>query len=164
MGVQYQGHVQQIGWQTSVTNGQISGTEGQALRVEALKIGLLNAPVGAKIEYQTHVQQIGWQTPVTDNAEGGTDGKSLRVEAIKIALENLPGYSVQYRAHVQSIGWQPWASDGQEAGTDGKALRIEAIEIRIVKTVDGSTPTPVSFIKNVTSVALNKTISTYTKH
>ena len=123
----------------------------------------MNAPAGAHIKYQTHVQNIGWQTPVEDNAEGGTDGKSLRVEAIKIALENLPGYSIQYRAHVQNIGWQPWVSDGQEAGTDGKSLRIEAIEIRVVKTADGSTPTPVDFITTstpttvpVSSISLNK--------
>lgn len=162
VGVQYQGHVQNVGWQEPVQNGQIAGTEGQSLRVEALKIGLLNAPAGAKINYQTHVQSIGWQTPVSDNAEGGTDGKSLRVEAIKIALENLPGYSVQYRAHVQNIGWQPWVSNGQEAGTDGKSLRIEAIEVRIVKTTDGSTPTPVQFINNVSSISLNKTTDTLT--
>uniref|UniRef100_UPI001A9A580C Ig-like domain-containing protein n=1 Tax=Clostridium akagii TaxID=91623 RepID=UPI001A9A580C len=114
---------------------------------------------------QTHVENIGWQTPVSDNAEAGTDGKSLRVEAIKIALENLPGYSVQYRSQVENIGWQPWVSDGQEAGTDGKALRVEAIEVRIVKTADGSTPTPVPFINNITnvaSVALNKPTDTLT--
>lgn len=162
VGVQYQGHVQNVGWQDPVQNGQVAGTEGQSLRVEALKIGLLNAPAGAKINYQTHVQNIGWQPPVSDNAEGGTDGKSLRVEAIKIALENLPGYSVQYRAHVQNIGWQPWVSDGQEAGTDGKSLRIESIEVRIVKTADGSTPTPVPFINDVSSVGLNKTTDTLT--
>ncbi|WP_162174166.1 Ig-like domain-containing protein, partial [Clostridium akagii] len=63
------------------------------------------------------------------------------------------------------IGWQPWVSDGQEAGTDGKSLRIEAIEVRIVKTADGSTPTPVPFINNITnvaSVALNKPTDTLT--
>lgn len=162
--VQYQGHVENIGWQTSVQNGQIAGTEGQSLRVEALKIGLLNAPSDAHIKYQTHVQNIGWQDPVEDNAEGGTDGKSLRVEAVKIVLENLPGYSVQYRAHVQNIGWQSWVSDGQEAGTDGKSLRIEAIEIRIVKTTDGSTPTPAPFSYNIykgADVYENDNISDY---
>gem|GEM_PF-1036831 len=165
VGVQYQGHVQNVGWQSAATNGQIAGTEGQSLRVEALKIGLVNAQAGAKINYQTHVQNIGWQTPVADSTEGGTDGKGLRIEAIKIALENLPGYSVQYRSQVQNIGWQPWVSDGQEAGTDGKGLRIEAIEVRIVKTADGSTPTPVPFINNITnvaSVALNKPTDTLT--
>ncbi len=146
VGVTYRGHVQSIGWQPFVSDGAEAGTDGKSLRVEALDMTLSNVPSGAHIEYQAHVQNIGWQSPVEDGAEAGTDGKSLRVEAIKIALVDLPGYTVQYRAHVQSIGWQAWVSDGVEAGTDGKGLRIEAIEARVVKTADGSTPTPASFV------------------
>ncbi len=146
IGVTYQGHVQNIGWQNWVSDGAETGTDGQGLRVEALKIKLTgNVPTGASIEYQGHVQNIGWQTPVADGAEIGTDGKSLRVEAVKIALKNMPGYSVQYRAHVQNVGWQSWVSDGVEAGTDAQGLRVEALEIKIVKTADGSTPTPSAF-------------------
>jgi len=137
--VSYQGHVQDIGWQNWVSDGQDAGTEGAGLRVEALKIKLVNAPVGASIKYQAHVQNVGWQDWVSDGQEAGTDGKSLRVEAIKICLENMPGYSVQYQAYVQNVGWQDWVSDGQEAGTEGLSLRIDAMKIRIVKVSDNST-------------------------
>nr|WP_026884257.1 hypothetical protein [Clostridium akagii] len=158
VGVSYQGHVENVGWQSSVQNGQIAGTEGQALRVEALKLNLVNAPAGAAINYQGHVENVGWQTPTSNGLEVGTDGKSLRVEAMKITLSNMPGYSVQYRAHVENIGWQSWVADGQETGTDGKGLRIEAIEVRIVKTADGSTPTPVAFVPATTpAVPVNPT-------
>ena len=146
LSVTYQGHVQSIGWQPLVFDGQEAGTHGKALRVEALKINLVNAPVGANIKYQAHVQNIGWQPLVSGGQEAGTHGKSLRVEAIKITLENMPGYTVQYQAHVQSIGWQPWVGSGQEAGTHGKSLRVEAIRIKIV-----------SNIINLASVSLNKT-------
>ncbi|WP_084156562.1 Ig-like domain-containing protein [Clostridium akagii] len=132
IGVSYQGHVENIGWQSPVSNGTEAGTDGKALRVEALKINLTNAPAGAKIVYQAHVENVGWQSSVSDGAEAGTDGKALRVEGIKIWLQGLPGYTVQYRAHVQNIGWQTWVSDGSLAGTTGKAYRIEAIEIRVV--------------------------------
>jgi uncharacterized protein YjdB/GH25 family lysozyme M1 (1,4-beta-N-acetylmuramidase) len=134
VGVSYTAHVQNIGWMPSVSDGAEAGTDGKSLRVEALKINLVNAPAGASIQYQAHVQNIGWQSLVSDGAEAGTDGKSLRVEALKIKLVNMPGYSVQYRAHVQNIGWQNWVSDGAEAGTDGQSLRVEAIEIRVVPT------------------------------
>ena len=97
MGVQYEAHVQSIGWQESVKDGAEAGTDGKSLRVEALKINLANAPEGASIKYQAHVQSIGWQDPVKDGAEAGTDDRSLRVEALKISLENLPGYSIEYR-------------------------------------------------------------------
>ena len=131
--VTYQAHVQNIGWQNFVSDGNEAGTDGKSLRVEALKIKLVNAPEGAIIKYQAHVQKLGWQNWVNSGQEAGTDGKSLRVEAVKISLVNMPGYCVQYQAHVQNIGWQAWVSDGKEAGTDGKSLRVEAIRIRIVK-------------------------------
>ena len=38
MNVQYQSHVQDIGWQTAVTNGQVAGTTGLSKRMEALKL------------------------------------------------------------------------------------------------------------------------------
>lgn len=132
VGVTYRSHVQNIGWQPWVSNGQEAGTDGQSLRVESLNIKLLNAPAGAKIDYQAHVQNLGWQDWVSDGEEIGTDGQSLRVEALKIKLENMPEYSIQYQVHVQNVGWQDWVSDGQEAGTDGQSLRIEAIRIKIV--------------------------------
>ena len=131
--VSYQGHIQNIGWQNWVSDGQDAGTEGQALRAEALKIILVNAPVGASIKYQAHVQNVGWQNWVSNGEKVGTEGPGLRLEALKITLENMPGYSIQYQAHVQNVGWQNWVSNGQQAGTEGKALRIEAVRIRIVK-------------------------------
>jgi len=131
--VSYQGHIQDIGWQNWVSNGKAAGTEGLALRAEALKIILVNAPVGATIKYQGHVQDVGWQTWQSDGEKVGTNGQGLRLEALKITLENMPGYSVQYQAHVQNVGWQAWVCNGQIAGTVGQALRVEAIRIRIVK-------------------------------
>ncbi|MFA6942161.1 MAG: Ig-like domain-containing protein, partial [Clostridiaceae bacterium] len=134
--VSYSAHVQNIGWQNSVSNGQMAGTTGKSFRLEALKINLIDAPAGAVIKYQMHVQNIGWQAVVSNGMAAGTSGKSLRAEAIKIWLENLPGYSIQYKVHVENIGWQPWTENGCIAGTEGRSLRIEAIEIRVVKTVD----------------------------
>lgn len=134
VGVTYQAHVQNIGWQAAVTSG-IAGTEGRSLRLEALKISLTNAPAGAGIQYAVHVQNIGWMPAVSDGAIGGTTGRSLRAEAVKISLVNLPGYSVEYRVHVQNIGWMDWVKDGAQAGTTGRSLRMEAIEIRIVSDI-----------------------------
>jgi uncharacterized repeat protein (TIGR02543 family) len=132
--VSYQGHVQNIGWQSWVYDGAIAGTEGRSLRVEAVKIKLENAPAGLMIKYRTHVQNIGWQNWVYDGAVAGTEGQSLRLEAIQIMLEgtNADQYSVQYQAHVQNKGWQQWVKDGELAGTVGEALRMEALRIIIV--------------------------------
>ena len=135
LSVSYQGHVQTIGWQSWVKDGALAGTEGKALRVEALKIKLENAPAGLKIKYKTHVEKIGWQDWVYDGALSGTEGKSLRIEAVQMMLEGTDAnkYKIEYQSHVQNEGWQPWVNDGQISGTSGKSQRIEAIRVRIVK-------------------------------
>ena len=135
MKITYNTHIQDIGWEKdfSKSNGQMSGTQGKAKRLEGIKIKGENLPVGAKIQYQVHVQNVGWQEWKKDGDMAGTEGRSLRLEGIKIRLVNMPEYSVQYRVHVQNIGWQSWREDGALGGTTGKSLRLEAIEIKIVK-------------------------------
>ena len=136
----YRAHVQNIGWQDWVRNGEIAGTSGQALRVEALQIKLIAKSVqteesdgGPGVVYQTHVQNIGWQSQKASGEMAGTSGEALRMEAIVIWLDNaaLEG-SLEYRAHVQNIGWQDWMSSGDMAGTSGEALRMEAFQITLV--------------------------------
>ena len=128
----YRTHVQDIGWQTHVINGAISGTEGQSKRLEAIQIKAQNLSLNAKIKYQVHVQDIGWQGWKENGQLAGTEGHGLRLEAIRIKLENEENYSIQYRVHVQDIGWQEWKQDGAMAGTEGKSLRLEAIQIKII--------------------------------
>lgn len=156
IGVKYQSHVQNIGWQTVVNDGIKSGTEGKGLRVEALKINLKNAPAGAKIKYQVHVQNKGWQDWVYDGTLAGTEGKALRIEGIRIKLENAPGYSIAYDTHVQNIGWQGWVYNGELAGTTGKGFRIEALKIKVVKTSD--IPVGVSYSSHVQNIGWNTTV------
>ena len=132
--VKYNTHIQNIGWENdfSKKDGEMSGTTGQSLRLEGIKIKLENAEK-ISIKYQTHIQNIGWQDWKKDGEMAGTTGQSLRLEGIKIKLENTEKYSVMYRVHVQNIGWQDWKYDGEMAGTEGQSLRLEAIEIKIVK-------------------------------
>ena len=56
--VEYRTHVQDIGWQSYVYDGQLSGTSGQSKRLEGINIKLSNYVTGG-ITYQTHVQDIG---------------------------------------------------------------------------------------------------------
>lgn len=130
--VQYRTHVQNIGWQGYVMDGEMSGTSGKSYRVEALNISLINAPENAKILYRTHVQDIGWQNWQQNGAMAGTSGKAYRVEAIEIVLENMDKYTVEYQVHIQDKGWTDWYMDGETAGTVGQGKRIEAIRIRLV--------------------------------
>ncbi|MBO4365610.1 MAG: Ig domain-containing protein, partial [Eggerthellaceae bacterium] len=86
VGVRYRGHVQDVGWQAYVIDGDIAGTSGRSLRVEALNIALDKGIYSGGIEYQSHVQNVGWQGWKSNGAMTGTSGKSLRVEALRIRL------------------------------------------------------------------------------
>ncbi|MEA4805964.1 MAG: hypothetical protein VB113_08740, partial [Acetobacterium wieringae] len=149
IGVEYRGHVENIGdmpaGETNFIAGpEALGTRGRSLRVEGFMIKLTgDVPEGAKIVYQVHVQNEGWMTPVENGEFGGTRGKSQRVESIKISLENLPGYDVYYRGHVQNVGDLPqvsgdwgWVKNGEELGTTGSSQRLEELQVKIVKHED----------------------------
>ena len=126
----YTTHIQDIGWQNQVKDGEMAGTEGQAKRLEAIKITLKDLS-GVKIKYQTHIQDIGWQNQVKDGEMAGTEGQAKRLEAIKITLKDLSGVKIKYQTHIQDIGWQDWKYDGTLAGTEGQSKRLEAIRIEL---------------------------------
>ena len=145
--VYYATHVQNVGWQSSKKNGEISGTVGQSLRLEGITILVDNSEVNVVIQYQTHVQNIGWQPMVSNGALSGTTGLSLRLEGIRIELDGVDvgQYDVYYRVHAQNYGWLDWAKNGASAGTEGLSLRLEGIQIIVVpigSAAPGATAVP----------------------
>lgn len=152
LGVYYRIHVQNVGWQKQKGDGEVSGTFGKSLRLEAIQI------IGWDYEnqeefdiyYRTHIQNIGWEQEWKHNKDiSGTSGLGLRLEAIEIMLpDTVRDYNIYYRVHAQNFGWLDWAVNGQSAGTEGFAYRLEGIQIMMVAEgapAPGSTDQP--FIK-----------------
>lgn len=134
--ITYQTHIQKLGWQSLVQNGKTSGTTGQALRLEAIKINLEEQKYTGNIEYRTHIQTFGWEKDFKKNSElSGTTGLAKRLEAIEIKLtgELANHYDVYYRVHAQKFGWLGVARNGEKAGTAGYAYRLEAIDILLIE-------------------------------
>ncbi len=147
--VAYRTHVQSYGWQAWKYNGQMSGTSGQAKRLEGINIELRNKDCSGDIVYTTHVQTYGWQGSETDQSKwfkngemAGTSGEAKRLEAICIDLtdEMAENYDIYYRVHAQTYGWLGWAKNGDPAGTAGYAKRLEGIQIVLVPK-GGAAPT-----------------------
>jgi len=130
--ITYESHIQDIGWQGYVYNGDISGTSGQSKRMEAIRINLANISGG--VEYRTQVQDIGWLDWVADGIISGTSYQSKRIEAIQIRLTGAAAeqYDVYYCVQSQNIGWLDWAKNGLSAGTAGFSYRMEAIRIVLI--------------------------------
>lgn len=85
--IQYRSHVQDIGWQDWVENGQTSGTSGRNLRLEAVQIQLTGEVTNQyDIYYRVHVENLGWMGWAKNGEGAGTEGLAKRVEAIQIRL------------------------------------------------------------------------------
>ena len=86
-GVSYQAHVQSIGWQRRVSDGDVAGTTGRAKRVEAVRLWL-TGDMAAKysVWYRAHSQTYGWLGWAKDGADAGTTGLAKRVEALDVQV------------------------------------------------------------------------------
>jgi uncharacterized protein YjdB len=130
----YNAYVQGIGWQGWKCNGDVAGTVGQSLRIEALAVEPFN--MGGICAW-AHVQNIGW-LPGTCWGDGqsgvaGAAGSGLRMEALQ--LSTLATVEICGDAQVQDIGWQGQRcnTNPQDTsiilGTTGQSLRMEAVQI-----------------------------------
>ncbi|MDY4308144.1 hypothetical protein SNF32_16520 [Enterococcus mundtii] len=146
--INYSTHVRGQGWLPESSNGEISGTEGQGLRIEALRVNLSSAFSGS-IEYTSYIENHGWQNWVANGGISGTEGQGRQIEGIRIRLtdELATHYNIYYRIHAQNLGWLPWAENGNSAGTLGYGYRIEAIEIRLLPKEQIGPPTGESYVE-----------------
>ena len=93
----YTTHVQTYGWKDGKPedttraswkkNGEMSGTSGEAKRLEAICIDL-TGEMGEKydIYYRVHAQSFGWLGWACNGEESGTAGYAKRLEGIQIVL------------------------------------------------------------------------------
>ncbi|HEX4965677.1 MAG TPA: hypothetical protein VF173_33005 [Thermoanaerobaculia bacterium] len=123
----YQAHVEDVGWQPQVCDGDVAGTVGQSRRMEAIKI---TAP-GRSICYQAYLENDGLQGVKCDGAPAGTTDRGLRMEALKVWIQSGGGHT-EYFGHVQDTGWTGPVRDGEIIGTIGASLRLEAVVLRIL--------------------------------
>lgn len=144
----YSTHVQNEGWQSYVSNGTMSGTEGKSYRLEGIKVKLDTQGYDLGVTYQTHIQNIGWEESAgrgwkSNDTMSGTEGLSYRLEAIQIKLTGADAdkFDIYYQVHAQNFGWLGWAKNGESAGTAGYGYRLEGIRISVVPAGSGSPTT-----------------------
>ena len=77
--------MQRQGWQAWKNEGEIAGTVGQSLSIEAIRIKLENTEKYS-VQYRAYVQDVGWQDWCTDGEYAGTVSSDKRLEAIQIKI------------------------------------------------------------------------------
>ena len=117
-------HVENEGWLDWEPDGEIIGTTGADLKLEALRID----PLGTAVKAKAHIQDKGWidYGEVDKDTVIGTVGENKAIECL--CLEG----DFEWRAHLAESGWTDWTeADGVATlGTVGQALQMEAIQIR----------------------------------
>nr|WP_320025014.1 DUF5050 domain-containing protein [uncultured Acetobacterium sp.] len=97
LGVQYQTHIQNIGWEDDSGSGwkkdaEMSGTKGMGYRLEAIQIKLTGVDANNyDLYYRVHAQNLGWLDWAKNGESAGTAGFSYRLEAIEIILREKGG-------------------------------------------------------------------------
>jgi hypothetical protein len=130
-GLWYRAHVETLGWLAPVHDGQVAGTTGSGLRLEALMIDTRKLP-GVKIKASAHIQSDGTVNYgyIDHNTIIGTVGKKKRLEAIMLDVEGLEaGKKLRVQVHFDKTGWGAVVpSDG---GSFGLGKETQAIKMWI---------------------------------
>ena len=123
--------MQTYGWQDYVSNGAMSGTEGQAKRLEGINIKLDNQEYEGGITYRTHVQTYGWLGWAKNGEPAGTEGYAKRLEAIEVLLvekgNEAPVSAAEELAQAQAVVDQAQADyDTAKAASEESSNKISA--------------------------------------
>lgn len=138
--VSYRSHVSNVGWMSTVANGNTSGVVGSKNAIEALSPRVTWYGHGGSISSRAHVSGIGWQNWSSGNI--GTTGQSRSIEAVQFRLNGeISGvYDIWYRVYASELGgWLGWASNGTPAGSTAKGAAVQGIQILLVEK-GGSAP------------------------
>ena len=130
-----------IGWQKTVSDGQIAGTVGMNKPIDAIRIEDVGVQ-GLGIHGFAHVQDCGWSEGNILNEDIGSTGLGKHIEAIKIGLigEEAGNYDIWYRCHCANYGWLEWSKNGELNGTVGGNVQVEAVQIQLHSKNEGFSP------------------------
>lgn len=85
--IKYRTYTQNEGWQDWKSNGEISGSDDETTKIEAIAIELTDElSKSYDVYYRTHCQDYGWLGWAKNGEKAGSEGYSKRMEAIEIRL------------------------------------------------------------------------------
>ena len=142
--LQGQGHQSEIGWLSTVGDGQTIGNDTNNKNLEAAKLIVENASeADLRIVGDAHVSGIGWINNQEAGNTLGTVGAGRAIEGLRLRLAGRQAsqYQIYYRAYAKGYGWLGWASSNELAGSTGHGVPVQAIQVKLVKNGE-SVPSP----------------------
>ena len=142
--LQGQGHQSEIGWLSTVGDGQTIGNDTNNKNLEAAKLIIENATeADLRIVGDAHVSGIGWINNQEAGNALGTVGAGRAIEGLRLRLAGRQAsqYQIYYRVYAKGYGWLGWASSNELAGSIGHGVPVQAIQVKLVKNGE-SAPSP----------------------
>ena len=123
--ITYRVHTHQYGWFDWVGDGELSGSKGLSLPIDAIQIeGGMNSDILPV--YQANID-INGETGVCKFGEVcGAEDKGRDMYGIKVNCAK----QIEYRVYKRKIGWTKWATNDTWTENSNDGLRVEAIQIR----------------------------------
>ncbi len=150
--LEYQGHVQSLGWTDWLSGGDMVGDAGSGKRIEAVKLRLTGKMAETyDIYYRVYVSSMSWTKWTANGDIAGTTGLSKGIESIEIKLIPKVGLApedgatydaseavtiipeLDYSIFLKGTGWI--AYDGECAGIPGNGGRAEGFKINLVDSI-----------------------------
>ena len=116
--MEYNVYIERTGWSGWKEDGQTAGTTGKSLKLEAIKIQLLNLNEYS-VKYRAHIQGTGWTPWVKNGTQLGNVNSGLRIEAIEVKIvhksseqkEESIKRGVDVSTYQRTIDWKSAAND-----------------------------------------------------
>jgi uncharacterized protein YjdB len=148
LGIQYTTHCQDYGWLPWSANGDMSGTEGEGKRLEAIKIQLTGADKDKyDVYYRVHAANYGWLNWAKNGAAAGTSGLGYRLEAIQIVVVKKGESINQNTGNITSAKTAAYITTGGTSPVVGGTTTSATNP-----TIDGTSTTNVSYRTHVQNV------------
>ena len=132
--LQGQGHQSEIGWLSTVGDGQTIGNDTNNKNLEAAKLIVENATeADLRIVGDAHVSGIGWINNQEAGNTLGTVGAGRAIEGLRLRLAGRQAsqYQIYYRAYAKGYGWLGWASSDELAGSTDHGISLQAVQVMI---------------------------------
>ena len=132
--LQGQGHQSEIGWLSTVGDGQTIGNDTNNKNLEAAKLIIENATeADLRIVGDAHVSGIGWINNQEAGNTLGTVGAGRAIEGLRLRLAGRQAsqYQIYYRAYAKGYGWLGWASSDEQAGSTDHGIPLQAVQVMI---------------------------------
>ena len=126
-------------WQSAKNQGELSGTTGKSLKLEAIQINIKSETAGG-IEYSVGEVKKSFAAAKTSGQTAGGKGKSLARIRMNLTGELAEKYDIYYRTHISmKNGWLGWAKNGEISGNADYWKTIDAIQI-VLTAKDAEAP------------------------